>query len=258
MRPNLGGVLSPRSRAQLAALLKVQAKLSLREPYALGLGVGLPAVLLVVFGFISRAVPGNVGGSGLTVIDLYVPTVMVISFIAIAISLPNTLVRDREIGWLRRISTTPVHPSRLLAAQLILDLVLAAAAIVVTTVGGTAIFGAPLTVGIPFFILSLALAIAEIFSLGLVVVAVAPTQTVASAVGGVLFFGLLFLSGLWVQPVQVGEPLRAIMWYSPSGAAVRAVLYSVFNATPPVTTLLALVGYTLAFAFIAVRYFRWE
>jgi ABC-2 type transport system permease protein len=258
VKTNLGGVLSHRSRVQLAALLKVQAKLSLREPYALGMGIGFPAVLVVLFGVISSHAAGNVGGSGLTVIDLYVPTIMVISFIAIAISLPNTLVRDRETGWLRRISTTPVHPSRLLAAQLILDLVLAAAAIVIVIVGGTAIFGAPLTVGIPFFILSLALAIAEIFSLGLVVVALARTQTVASAVGGVLFFALLFLSGLWVQPVQVGQPLRAIMWYSPSGAAVRAILYSVFNVTPPVTTLLTLVGYTLVFAFAAVRYFRWE
>jgi ABC-2 type transport system permease protein len=258
MRPGLGGILSPRSRAQLAALLKVQAKLSLREPYAVILGIGFPAVLVVLFGVISKHTTGNVGGSGLTVIDLYVPTIMVISFIAIAVSLPNTFVRDREIGWLRRISTTPVHPSRLLAAQLIFDLVLAAAAIVIIIAGGTAIFGAPLTVGIPFFILSLVLAIAEIFSLGLVVVALVPTQTLASVVGGVLFFALLFLSGLWIQPVQVGEPLRAIMWYSPSGAAVRAILYSVFNATPPVTTLLALVGYTLVFAFVAVRYFRWE
>jgi hypothetical protein len=32
----------------------------------------------------------------------------------------------------------------------------------------------------------------------------------------------------------------------------------VFPATPPVTTLLTLAGYTLAFTFIAVRYFRWE
>ena len=258
MTPGLGGILSRRSRAQLVALLKVQAKLSLREPYGVILGIGFPAVLVVLFGVISKYTAGNVGGSGLTVIDLYVPTIMVISFIAIATSLPNTFVRDREIGWLRRISTTPVHPSRLLAAQLVFDLVLAAAAIVIVIVGGAAIFGAPLTVGIPFFILSLALAIAEIFSLGLVVVALVPTQTLASVVGGVLFFALLFLSGLWIQPVQVGEPLRAIMWYSPSGAAVRAILYSVFHATPPVTTLLTLVGYTLLFAFVAVRYFRWE
>jgi ABC-2 type transport system permease protein len=258
MTPSPGGVLSRRSRAQLAALLKVQAKLSLREPYALALGIGFPVVLVVLFGVISRYTPGNVAGSGLTVIDLYVPTIMVISFIAIAVSLPNTLVRDREIGWLRRISTTPVHPSRLLAAQLIVDLVLAAAAIVIIIAGGTAIFGAPLNVGIPFFILSLVLAIAEIFALGLVVVALTPTQTVASAVGGVLFFALLFLSGLWVQPIQVGAPLRDIMWYSPGGAAVRALLYSVFHSTPPVTTLITLAGYTLVFAFVAVRYFRWE
>ena len=177
------------------------------------------------------------GGSGLTVIDLYIPTLMVISFIAIAISLPNTLVRDREIGWLRRISTTPVHPSRLLAAQLILDLVLAAVAIVIAHCRRYGDLRCATQRGIPFFILSLALAIAVIFSLGLIVVALAPTQTIASAAGGVLFFALLFLSGLWVQPVQVGAPLRDIMWYSPSGAAVRAILYSVFHATPPVTTL---------------------
>jgi ABC-2 type transport system permease protein len=256
--PNLGRVLGRRSRTQLAALLKVQAKLSLRETSALGVGVGLPAILLVVFGFISKAVPGNVGGTGLNVIDLYIPVIMVISFIGIAISIPSTLVRDREIGWLRRISTTPVHPSQLLGAQLILDIGLAVVAIIIAIVGGTLIFGAPLAFDVPFFVLSAALGIAEIFSLGLVVVALVRTQSAAGMVGGVLFFVLLFLSGLWVQPDVVGGPLQLIMLYSPSGAAVRALLYSVFGQTPPVTELVALVGYTLVFAFVAVRYFRWE
>jgi len=258
MTHNPGAVLGQRSRAQIAALLKVQAKLSIREPYVFGAGLGLPVILLVVFGLISKNVPGNVNGSGLTVIELYVPTIMIISVIAIAISLPRTMVRDREIGWLRRISTTPVHPSRLLAVQLIFDLGLAAVSVIVIMVGGTAIFGAPFEIGIPFFILSLLLAIAEIFALGLVVVALAPNQTVASIGGGVLFFLLLFMSGLWIQPVQVGVPLRDIMWYSPTGAAVRALLYSVFHATPPAATLLTMAGYTVVFGFVAVRYFRWE
>jgi ABC-2 type transport system permease protein len=48
------------------------------------------------------------------------------------------------------------------------------------------------------------------------------------------------------------------MWYSPGGAAVRAILYSVFHQAPPVATLLTLVGYALVFGFAAVRYFRWE
>jgi ABC-2 type transport system permease protein len=258
MTNSLGGVLTRRSRAQLAALLKVQAKLSVREPYGLGFGIGLPTALLVIFGVIGKNYPGAVGGSGLTVIDLYVPTVVVISLIALANSIPATLVRDREIGWLRRISATPVHPSRLLAVQLLFDLALAAAATAIIIAGGITIFGASLTVSVPFFLMSLALAIAEIFALGLLTVALVPTQSAVTAIRMGLFFILVFLSGLWIQPVQVGAPLRDIMWYSPGGAAVRAILYSMLHQAPPVATLLTLAGYALFFAFAAVRYFRWE
>lgn len=257
MTPSLGVARTGRSRAKLVALLKVQAKLALREPYSPGMGIAFPAVLLVIFGLISKNVPGNVGGSGLTVIDLYVPTIMVISFIAIAISLPYTLVRDREIGWLRRISTTPLHPSQLLGVQLIFDLVLAAVAVVIATVGGT-LFGARLTFDIPLFVLSVALAIAEIFSIGMVVVAMVPTQSVAQVVDGVVFFALMFLSGLWTQPVLVGEPLQDILWFSPSGAAARAILASVTYQSLPVATLVTMAGYTVVFAYVAIRDFRWE
>jgi ABC-type multidrug transport system permease subunit len=71
-------------------------------------------------------------------------------------------------------------------------------------------------------------------------------------------FALFFLSGLWVQPVQISGPLQDVMWYSPSGAAVRALLYSALGARPLVQTLVALAGYTIVFAFVAIRYFRWE
>jgi ABC-2 type transport system permease protein len=214
--------------------------------------------LLLVFGIIGQNVPGNVGDTGLTIVDLWIPTILVISYISISISLPNTLVRDREIGWLRRVSTTPLHPSRLLAAQLILNLIIAAAATLIVILGGALLFGASLHVQVLPFAVSLLLSIVEIFALGLVLVALAPSQTVAAAAGGVVFFALLFLSGLWVQPAQAGEPLRTIMYYSPSGAAARALLDSVFNGSPAYAALLTLAVYTVIFGFIAIRYFRWE
>ena len=62
-----------------------KAKLALREPTGLGMGIGAPIILLVVFGLIGIANPGNVAGTGLTVIDLYVPTIMVIGFIFLGI-----------------------------------------------------------------------------------------------------------------------------------------------------------------------------
>jgi ABC-2 type transport system permease protein len=247
-----------RSGVQFAELLKVQGKLALREPIAALAGIGLPVVLLVVFGIIGQNVPGNVGDTGLTIIDLWIPTILVIAFIGISISLPNTLVRDREIGWLRRVSTTPLHPFMLLAAQLIFDLILAAAAVLIVIVGGALVFGASLHVQILTFGVSLLLAIAEIFALGLVLVALMPSQTVASAVAGVVFFASMFLSGLWVQPAQIGDPLRTIMYYSPTGAAARAVVDSAFNGGPSYAALLTMAVYTLIFGFIAIRYFRWE
>jgi ABC-2 type transport system permease protein len=254
----MSAVRSGNRPGRFAELLKVEAKLALREPYGVLMGIGLPIVLLVLFGLISRAVPGNVGGTGLSVISLWIPTILVIAFISIAISLPNTLVRDREIGWLRRVSTTPIHPARLLAAQLVIDLVLAIVAIVVILVGGALGFGARVEVSIATFVIGTVLSVAEIFALGLIVVALAPSQAVASAVSGVLFFALLFLSGLWVQPVQLGEPMQTIMYYSPSGAAARALLQATLTTTPAYAAWATMAAYTVIFGFVAIRYFRWE
>jgi ABC-2 type transport system permease protein len=56
----------------------------------------------------------------------------------------------------------------------------------------------------------------------------------------------------------VGEPLRTIMYYSPSGAAAKALLDTVFNGTPSYAALVTMAVYEVIFGFISVRYFRWE
>lgn len=256
MTPTQGD--SKENKGRFSELLKIEGKLALREPIGLGMGVILPIILLVVFGLISRT-SGNVKNTGLTVLDLWVPTIMVIGFVSLGItSLPGTLVKYREMGWLRRVSTTPAPPSRLLAAQMVLNLVLAVTMVFIVIFGSELFFGAPLEVGILYFVLSVVLSIAAIFSLGLVVAALAPSRTVEGALSLLLFFLMIFLSGLWIQPAQVGGPLATIMYYSPAGAAAQALLYSVFDTVPPYTALVTLVAYAAVFAFVATHYFRWE
>jgi len=120
------------------------------------------------------------------------------------------------------------------------------------------VFGASLHVQLLPFVVSLVLAIAEIFALGLVLVALLPSQTVAQVVAGLVFFAMMFFSGLWVNPAQVGEPLRTIMYYSPSGAAAKALLDTVFNGSPSYAALVTMAVYAVIFGFIAIRYFLWE
>jgi ABC-2 type transport system permease protein len=131
-------------------------------------------------------------------------------------------------------------------------------AILIVTFGSELIFGASLNVNVPYFLLSIVLSIAVIFSLDLVVAALVPSQSVANGASGGLVFLLLFLAGLWVPPATVGGPLATIMYYSPSGAAAEALLNSAFNSTPPYTAFVTMVAYTAIFALVATRYFRWE
>jgi ABC-2 type transport system permease protein len=251
------GTARSRTRGAFSELIKIQGTLALREPYWLA-GLILPTGLIVLFWAIGVASPGNVSGTDLTVLELYLPTLIVISYLAIAlIGLPVTFARDREIGWLRRVSTTPVHPSRLLAAQLVLNLLVALAATVMMVAVGSALLGSPLSIGIGFVGVA-TLAVFELFSLGLVVAALAPSQAAANGMAGGLFFVMIFLAGLWIQPQEVGGPLATIMVYSPAGAAVRALLSSIFNSTPQYGAVVAMAGWGIVLGYLAVRFFRWE
>ena len=245
-------------RGPFSELLRVEGKLALRAPYGLGLGIIFPTVMLVVFGLIGGAVPGNVASTGFTILEIYIPIFIVIEFFGVAIdALPIPLVRDRESGWLRRVSTTPVGPSRVLAAQLVLNIVFALVGIAIVLLGSVVVFGATLSVGVNF-VLSTALALAEIFSLGLVVTAITPSQTAQQAISGALFLAKLFLSGFWYTAAEASGPLQTIMYYSPGGAAVNAMLGSVFGAGPPLTAVATMAVYAVVFAAVAIRYFRWE
>lgn len=238
-----------------SVLLRIQLRLTLREPIGIGMGLIFPVLLLFLFGFISEFAPSI---DGLTVIQYWISTIIVVTLMAVGMySIPINLVRDREIGWLRRVSTTPVSPLRLLVAQLVINVLIAVMALAIVLLGSEFIFATDLHLQVLYFPISVVLTTWIMLSLGLLVAAFAPTQRMAQGFTGGLFYPLLFFAGLWIQPEMVGEPLRSIMWYSPAGAPARSLLYSSYNAIPPYMELVAMIIYAAFFTFIAVRYFKW-
>lgn len=128
--------------SQTLALTRIETKLFLREWTGLFFIFALPAGLLTVFSLISTGDGGESDGVPVG----FLPTMAIgigISLLGMA-ALPAVLAGYREKGVLRRMSTTPVRPVKLLVAQLLLHLAAAFAVIVLILGLGSLAFGAEL------------------------------------------------------------------------------------------------------------------
>jgi ABC-2 type transport system permease protein len=240
-------------------LVKIQGKLVLREPYSIIFGVAMPIFLLIIFGSVPTFREPISSETTMTVFDLYIPILLVTVLIMIGLlGLPIPVVRDREIGWLRRISTTPISPANLLAAQLTINTILAAIGFVILVVGSSLIFGVNMVFHIPGFVLSLVLATMAMFSLGILIAAVAPSQGAANGMMMALLYPLLFFAGVYVPMQVLPSSLQTVASFTPVGAAVKALNSSMTGSFPSFVPLLAMAAYTVFFGYVAIRYFRWE
>ncbi|HME04801.1 MAG TPA: ABC transporter permease [Solirubrobacteraceae bacterium] len=260
MSVNAATVPGRPSRSALRALVVSEGKLAWREPVGLVLGVGVPVMLLVIFGLSSGFQKRIVASNPTTYRTVYVPILMALVLVLIAlISLPIPIVVQRERKFLRRLSTTPVAPLWLLAAQVAVNLVLALVAMVLIIAGSALLFDVHAPSQVPGFMLAALLATACLFAIGLVIAAVAPSERAAGAIGSALLFPLMFFAGLW-QPSQTVTPsaMHTISNLTPLGAAVHAMLRAMQGSFPTIGSLAVMAAWAVVFGIAAVKLFRWE
>jgi ABC-2 type transport system permease protein len=240
-------------------ILLNELRLTRRRPVAAVVGLGLPVLLAVIYGKVPAFHVAQPSLGGLTLFDAYEPVLVVFGLAALALwGLPSPLVSYRELGILRRLSTTPVPPSWLLAAQALVQLGVAVLGIVLILTLSVTAFGARAPASLGGVVAACALAIAGMFPLGLLIAAMSRTSGGASVIGRLLFFPLMFLAGLWLPRALMPVPLQDISNYSPLGAATQAIQDSMLKGFPPVAPLLVLAGYAIVLSYLARRWFRWE
>ena len=245
-------------RGGFPSLLAVELRLLLREPMILFWALIFPLGLLVVLGSSVSDKPKAAFG-GLRFIVVYTPVLMTFTLTLLSLSaMPATLASYRDKGYLKRLSTTPVGALRLLAAQLGLVIGLSSTVVILIMVLSHFAYSVPLPSEVIGFILAILLTMTAMAALGLLVASLATSQRVAGAIGGILFFPLMFFAGLWVPQQQMGATLRTISQYTPLGAAVPSITNSDFGQWPGTTHLIVLAAYTLVLLRIAIRFFRWD
>jgi ABC-2 type transport system permease protein len=242
---------------QMRSLVVTEAKLVFREPITWLAAIALPTVILLIFGSIFGATKPDPDLGGLRFIDVFVPSLVVITVGTLGIqTLPIRLATYREKGVLRRLSTTPVDPTRLLIAQLVIYMATAIVALVLLVIVANVAYGVPLPQQPVYYVAAFLLGMGALYAIGLLVAALAPSNRVATAISIPLFFAVMFLGGVYMPRVYLPDVLVKIGDFTPPG--VQGLQDAWLGTVPQVAPLLGMGLLTIVVGILAVRLFRWE
>ncbi|TCM41702.1 ABC transporter permease [Kribbella sp. VKM Ac-2568] len=239
--------------SQTLTLTRIESKLFLREWAGLFFVFVLPLGLLTIFSLL-----GNDGSDGVPV--SFLPTMAIgigVGILGMA-TLPMLLAGYREKGVLRRMSTTPVRPVKLLIAQLLLHLAAAVVVIALILGVGTLVFDAHLPSSpLPFALAALLYCVAQL-SIGVLIAGLVSTAKGASIVGNILFFPSMFFAGVWTPGDLMPESIRWLRDITPMGAGMTSMQDAWAGSRPGLTHLVAMLVVTVGCIGLAARFFRWE
>jgi ABC-2 type transport system permease protein len=243
----------------LTKITKVESKLFARDTTTSLVALLLPVALMVVFGAVGMGdVDDEAQESGIS--PAFLPGMVIsLSIALLAFStVPTVLATYREKGILRRLRTTPVHPSQLLTAQLIVNVGAAILAMTAVVLLGGLLFDVGWPSNWPAFVVAFVLFTAAMLSAGLIVAAVAQTAKQGTGLGMLVFFPSMFFAGIWTPGDLMPSWAVPVRDWSPMGAGMESVQAAWVGDWPAGQYLLALALGTVVFGSIAARLFRWE
>lgn len=247
----------------------VEARLFLREPTAAILGVLSPTVILLVLGAVPALREPSKEYDGARFVELWAPSALVLGIGVVALQhVTGVLATYRENGVLRRLSTTPVHPGKLLLAQLIVALVscLVAGALLVTA--AWLVLDVPLPRHPWTFLAAFAVGFGAVLAIGALIAAVAPSSRVAGGLATLVYMVVMFAGGVFLPRFLMPDALVRMGDYTPPGVQALltawsgnpAVLATVGAETggTPAAQLAIMAVVAVAAGLAAAKLFRWE
>ena len=222
--------------------------------------VGFSLVFLVLLG--ASAGNSRVAYLGnIRLIQYYVPGFVAYGVMAACFNiLAITLVNRREMGLLKRLRLCPLPTWALLSAVVLSSMIIAAIQVVILLVVGRVGFAVHPPADMGAFILAVVVGMLSFSALGLAMSTLVPNQDAAGPIISIVFFVLLFLSGLWF-PLKPGSGLARFSSYFPVHHFISAVVLpfdTQKGASPWAWHDLLVVGlWGIAGAVVAVRRWSW-
>lgn len=243
----------------------VEIKVFLREPMGVFGTLGVPVIVFVLMGRSSgpRGGGGDVVAAGgddvLPPFNLPILAALIVAVGAV-VSLVAIMAIYREGGILKRLRSTPLSPTTILGAHVVVKLLFTAIALALLVLAGRRFLPGAMDVELASFSAAFLLSTLSILSTGFVIASIVPTARFAQPIGVGLFYPMIAVSGLFFPVAQMPEALRVVAYCLPTTHAV-ALMQGVWDGVgwagqwPHVAALLTIFVVCCA---LASKVFRWE
>jgi len=251
----------------LVKMVEVETKLFLRDSATVIFGVLFPTALLLGLGAIPALGEPTPETGGLRPIDVWAPTALVFGMVMIAVQhIPAVIGTYRERGILRRLSTTPAHPRRVLLAQMTVAFASVVVSAALLIVCGWAVLDIAPPERPLEFATAFVVGYAALLGLGMISAAVVRTSGAANQIGTILFVALMFFGGAFLPRVLMPDVLREVGEFVPPGLQALTAAWSAeageITATadgqPFLLQIAIMTGIAVIATGIAAKLFRWE
>ena len=233
-----------------------------RTPVATFFTLGLPLIMLVLFGSLfSWEI--DVGLGLIPASQFYTPALA--AFTAANAALANvgiTLAFQRQFGLLKRIRGTPLPPSSFLAGTVVSSVWIALLGTLIMMVVGVIFFDVGIAAAkIPAAIVSFLVGTMAFAGIGLALAALAPSGNTAPAVANAVILPMAFVSDVFVPAQNPPDWLRILGDVLPLKHFSRAFSAAFHPAVPAPawrgTDLAVLAAWGVGGALLAWRFFDW-
>ncbi|HWI60777.1 MAG TPA: ABC transporter permease [Symbiobacteriaceae bacterium] len=237
----------------LLAMYKATALEYLRDRTAILLTMLLPLLMAGFFGLIFK------GGDRV----LYVPGTLALGFLWLGVfGVAPPLVQMREQQVLRRLGATPLPRTTLLGAQVGWRLTTGLLQAVILVAFGTVAYGMRIPASNwPLLLVLIVLGGMVLITLGFALAGLGRSNESVIALGQLVQFPMMFLSGCFVPLEMLPDFLRPVTQAMPLTYLVDGLRQLMVGAEPlfPLWVDFAVLGGCLALlSAVAVRFFRWE
>ncbi len=248
-------------------LTRMQFKLFGREPVALFFTLAFPLMILLLFGMIFGNAPdlqygpqsGPQSGGGFGYIDALVPGLAAIIIGTVALmSIPVATATAREQKILRRYKATPMPPLVYLVADITTNVLIALIGLVILMIAALLVFDLRFGGNWVYVLGAFLLSAFSFAAVGYIVAGLAPTARIAQVVGQVLYFPMMFLSGVAFPPEIMPEGVRAAANWLPLTQVVNLLQNLWFGQGWSGQSVLILGLMLVLGTVVSVYTFRWE